>query len=597
MNKAKRFREMLNNPGMIFLAGAHNALSAKLVERAGFEAVWASGFEISAARGVPDASFLTMTENLEAVRQINEAISIPVIADCDTGFGNAINVMRTVEEYEQAGIAGISIEDNVFPKRCSFYKGVHRELVSIEEHAGKIRAAKAAQQDPDFVIIARTEALIAGMGMEEAIHRARAYAQAGADAILVHSKASTVDELRSFAQIWSSPSRTDAILGQGLDSTSADGRPGHEATTGPVLPHERDPKTCPLVIVPTTFPSVSPGELEEAGFKVVIFANHAVRASIKAMKETLHTLRQQSTIQSVSDRIVPLEEVYDLMGLDKLKSRERAFLPAGEKMKAIIVAAGFEKQLLPLIQEKPKCLLDIKGKTILERQVELLHEFGIQDIVVIRGYQKDKICMPELRYYENDLYDETGELFSLFCAEQELDGPLLFLYSDILFEKGVLEKLLKSRGDISLVVDRTWSDLVKAGSFRPPHPIDLVITQNPPPSGYRFFPLYHQEEEEDTVLKIGQHLDPQTAHGEFIGLARISEGGSKQLREVYNNAFSQYKGRRFHESETIRKAAFTDLIQEMIEQKQQVHCVNIYKGWMEVDTFEDYQRAWAQIKH
>ncbi|MGH7274154.1 MAG: isocitrate lyase/phosphoenolpyruvate mutase family protein [Nitrospiria bacterium] len=562
MSKAKRFREMLKQPGMIVLAGAHNALSAKLVERAGFEAVWASGFEISAAWGVPDASFLTMTENLQVVKQISDAASIPVIADCDTGYGNAINVMRTVEEYEQAGIAGISIEDNIFPKRCSFYMGVQRELVPVEEHAAKIRAAKAAQRGTDFVIIARTEALIAGLGMEEALTRARAYAQAGADAILVHSKASTFDELRSFSRLWSS------------------------SKVG-----------CPLVVVPTTFPTVTVPELQDAGFKVVIFANHAVRASIKAMGETLTTLRQKATIRAVSDRIVPLEAVYDLMGLEELKAREQQFLSAGERARAIIVAAGFEKQLLPLIQEKPKCLLDIKGKSILERQIEALHEYGIQDIVLVRGYQKDRINLPGIRYYDNNRYDDTGELFSLFCAEKEIEGPFIFLYSDILFETAVLEKLLKSHDDISLVVDRAWPEVFRAQSIRPAHPTDLVITRNPPQSGYRFLPLYNKDEKQDTILKIGQHIDPQQAHGEFIGLARFSRAGAKILRETYRESLAYFIRERFHESENIHKAAFTDIIQEIINRGQEVACVNIYKGWMEVDTFEDYQKAWAQVRH
>jgi phosphoenolpyruvate phosphomutase len=565
MDKAKKFREMLNRPGMIVLAGAHNALSAKLVERAGFEAVWASGFEISAAWGVPDASFLTMSENLEVARQICDAISIPVIADCDNGFGNAINVMRTVEEYEQAGIAGISIEDNIFPKRCSFFTGVQRELVPVEEHVGKIRAAKAAQRTSDFVIIARTEALIAGMGMEEALTRAKAYAQAGADAILVHSKSKSFDELKTFSERWF----TDQ--------------------------NERQ-KNCPLVIVPTTFPAVTVPELEAAGFKVVIFANHAVRSSIKAMRETLTTLRQKATIQSVSDRIVPLEEVYDLMGLEELKARERQFLAAGESIKAIIVAAGFEKQLLPLIQEKPKCLLDIKGKTLLERQVETLRECGIQDIVVVRGYQKDRIRLPNLRYYDNDQYEETGELFSLFCASQEMSQSFIFLYSDILFDTAILDKLLRSQDDISLVVDRAWPEVFKAQSPRPAHPTDLVITRNPPPSGFRFLPLYGQDEDPDALLKIGQQIDPHQAHGEFIGLARFSKAGAKILQACYEEAIARCGHQRFHEASNIRKAAFTDIIQELIDQGQQVACMNIYKGWMEVDTFEDYQKAWTQIR-
>jgi len=566
MNKAHAFRKLLNRPETVVLAGAHNALSAKLVEQAGFEAIWASGFEISAAWGVPDASTLTMTENLDVVKQISDAVSIPVIADCDTGYGNAINVMRTVEAYEQAGIAGISLEDNIFPKRCSFYTGVQRELVSIEEHAGKIRAAKAAQKNPDFMIIARTEALIAGLGMEEALLRAGAYAQAGADAILVHSKAKNFEELKAFAKLWFTDSR------------------------------ETSGNKPPLVIVPTTFPSVTIPELHEAGFKIVIFANHGIRASIKAMRETLNTLRQKGTIQAVSDRIVPLEEVYSLMGLDELKAREKQFLQSGDGVKAIIVAAGFEKQLLPLIQERPKCLLDIKGKTILERQVEILRQHGIQDIVVVRGYQKDQIQLPDLRYYDNDNYETTGELYSLFCAQKEIKGPFIFLYSDILFDGGILQKLLRSQDDVSLVVDRSWPEVYKTQNVRPAHPTDFVITRNPPSAGVRFLPVYDQDEEQDTILKIGQQMDPERVHGEFIGLARFSQKGAETLQAVYDESLKRFVRQRFHEAENIRKASFTDIIQELIQQGHKVACDHIYKGWMEVDTFEDYQKAWAQIK-
>mgnify|MGYP001346009017 CR=1 FL=1 len=180
-SRAARLRAALKKSGPLLVAGAHNPLSARLVEEAGFDAIWASGFEISASQAVPDANILTFSENLEIARGIANAVEIPVIADCDSGFGNAVNVIRTIREYEAAGVAGICIEDNIFPKRCSFYSGSRRELVSVEEHAGKIRAAKAAQRDPDTFIIARTEALIAGWGREEALRRARAYADAGAD--------------------------------------------------------------------------------------------------------------------------------------------------------------------------------------------------------------------------------------------------------------------------------------------------------------------------------------------------------------------------------------------------------------------------------
>src|SRR5215470_18576905 len=197
-----RLRQSLPEHPVLLAAGAHDALSAKLAEEAGFDAIWASGFGISAVQAVPDANILTLTETLDAVRRIVDAVGIPVVADCDNGYGNAINVMRTASEFERAGAGGICIEDNEFPKRCSFYAGVKRDLVPAEEHARKIEAATAARQDPGFHVIARTEALIAGLGMDEALHRARAYADAGADAVLVHSKEHDFGELRRFAERW-----------------------------------------------------------------------------------------------------------------------------------------------------------------------------------------------------------------------------------------------------------------------------------------------------------------------------------------------------------------------------------------------------------
>src|SRR4051812_13739845 len=176
VTKAWKLRELMARPGPIVIIGAHNGLSGKIGEEAAFDGLWASGFEISASYAVPDANILTMAENLTVAKMMSAASTLPIVADCDNGYGNAINVIRCVEEYEAAGIAAICIEDNIFPKRCSFYAGVKRELADVGEHAAKVRAAKATQKSRDFVVIARTEALIAGWGMEEALHRGRAYA-------------------------------------------------------------------------------------------------------------------------------------------------------------------------------------------------------------------------------------------------------------------------------------------------------------------------------------------------------------------------------------------------------------------------------------
>lgn len=557
MQKAHRLRELFRRPGAVAAVGAHDALSARLIERAGFDAVWASGFAISAAQfAMPDANILTMTESLEVIRRINCATELPVIADCDNGYGNAINVIRTVSEYESAGIAAICLEDNIFPKRCSFYAGVQRELVSIEEHCGKLRAAKRAQQSHDFMVIARTEALIAGWGMEEALQRATAYAAAGADAILIHSKAPTAAEVLEFARRW--------------------------------------PSEIPLVVVPTTYASTPLQTLEAAGFKLVIFANHPVRAVITAMRESLAQLRQHGTASLLDAQIASLEDVFDVVNVSQLSADEGEFLPVGaESVRAIILAAGFEPGLLPLIEDRPKALLDIKGKTILERQIEVLNACHIKDIVVVRGYQKAKFTLPNVRYYDNDQYEKSSDLASLFCAEGELQGRCIVLYGDILFERSILEKLLQSDKDISLVVDRAWYDHHwQGGESTPPALPDLVSLREPPEHGYRFLPTMA----DTTVAKIGQQLPAEEAHGEFIGMAMLSPKGAETLRETYRRVVAGYGGGPFHQAESLQRASLTDLVQELIDHAQEVHAVNIYKGWMEVDTFEDYRRAWAAIK-
>jgi phosphoenolpyruvate phosphomutase len=554
MHSATRLREALQKPRALKIVGAHDALSARLIEQAGFDGVWASGFAISASlKCIPDASFITSSEQLEVERNIAEAVNIPVIADCDTGYGNALNVMRTVTDRERAGVAAICIEDNVYPKRCSFYAGVRRELIPIDEHCGKIKAAKAAQTVPDFMIIARTEALIAGWGQEEALKRAEAYAEAGADAVLIHSKSKTFDELKKVYKLWS-------------------GR-------------------VPLVVVPTIFDQTTAEEMQEAGAKIIIYANQPVRAAIRAMKETLALIREDTRPGAANDRIVTLPEVYDIVGVPQMERDEKAFLPiGGEKITAIIPAAGFEKQLLPLIEDKPKCLLDIKGKTILERAVGALNDANIKEIAVVRGYKKEAIALPNIRYYDNDRYEETGELFSIFCAEGEMKGRTIVLYGDIMFDSPILEKLLKSPSDIAVVVDLAWQRGAPASHFNP----DLVtFAEAPENSSHSRFVM---GDEQYRVLKIGQHLPLDHAHGEFIGMAMFSEKGTQALKDCYRRSQERYKSSGFHEASSVGKASFTDLIQELIDQGHRVDAVPIFKGWMEVDSFEEYQKAWAKIR-
>lgn len=564
MEQAKRLRALLERQAPIVVAGAHTGLSARLVEQAGFDAIWASGFEISAARGVPDANVLTQTETLQSAREMADATTIPVIADCDNGFGNAINVIRTVRDYESAGVAAICIEDNVFPKRCSFYEGVKRELAAVEEHAGKVRAAKDAQRTKEFCVIARTEALIAGWGLDEALTRGRAYADAGADMILVHSKQKTMDELKAFAARW-----------------------------------DRD---TPLVAVPTIYKMTKVDELYAHKYKLVIFANHALRASIKAMRETLAVLRKEQYAGAVEDRIVKLQEVYDLVGVPDLEKNEAQYLARGEEpVSAVILAAGMDPDLGPLVADKPKAMLDVKGKTILERQVAMLRSCGINDISVVRGYKKDSIApIPGVHFYDNDAFAETGEVASLFAADKAMKNRVLVLYGDIIVEKSVITKMIAQNADVAVSVDASFGREAHAhaangngkngnGNGAAHHKPDLVKLVSAPPAQTPRGRFMADEGQTIPLTAIGRNL--HDAHGEFSGIFALSSKGTQTVRKAYEQA--KARSGKFHEAETLTQAALTDLVQELVRSGTPVQGVLHWKGWMEVDTFDDYRQAWA----
>jgi phosphonopyruvate hydrolase len=265
---------------------AHNALSAKLAPEAGFDAIWGSGFELSAAHAVPDASILSWETHLAAMRSMVEVQDAPVVADIDTGSGNAVSVAYLVPRYAAAGIAAVVMEDKTFPKDSSLRPGGRQELVRIEEFQGKIAAARVADGP---LVIARTEALIAGQGQAEALRRSEAYAEAGADAVLIHSKQKTPDEILAFCRAW--------------------------------------PGRVPLVLVPTSYPQLSFAEVAALGkVGLIICGNHAIRAAVGAMRETFARILAEGGIAGVEGRIASVAEIFALQGDDGMREIEARFL-------------------------------------------------------------------------------------------------------------------------------------------------------------------------------------------------------------------------------------------------------------------------------
>ena len=285
MSKNEILRKKLEGNSIIKVGGAFDAMSAKLVEINGFDAVWAGSFAISATYAVPDASILTMTEFFDAASKMADTCKIPVIADCDTGYGGPSNVSRMVKKYENAGIAAICIEDKTFPKQNSLLEKGQNNLISEKEFVAKIIAAKDAKQDKNFMIIARVEALISGAGMDEALKRATAYEKAGADAILIHSKKKTPEEIFKFADLWEGNS--------------------------------------PIVVVPTTYDSVKIDELIDHKIKLVIYANQTLRAAHASMNRMLKQIINSNSLSETEEEISSMEEIFNLQEMFDIKTKEK----------------------------------------------------------------------------------------------------------------------------------------------------------------------------------------------------------------------------------------------------------------------------------
>lgn len=289
ITKTKQFKQMLTSNQLEFILEAHNGLSAKIVEEAGFKGIWGSGLAISAALGVRDNNEASWTQVLDVTEFMSEVTNIPIMLDSDTGYGNFNNVRRLVKKLEQRKIAAMCIEDKLFPKTNSFINGEAQELAKIDEFSGKIKAAKDTQEDPDFCVVARIEAFIAGWGLSEVLKRAEAYHKAGADALLIHSKKNTAEDIFEFMEEWKN--------------------------------------TCPVVIVPTMYHETPTEEFQKCGVSLVIWANHIIRSSIKAMQLTAAKIYKDRSLNSVEKEIVSVKEIFRLQNADELKKAEDKYLP------------------------------------------------------------------------------------------------------------------------------------------------------------------------------------------------------------------------------------------------------------------------------
>jgi len=288
--------------------------------------------------------------------------------------------------------------------------------------------------------------------------------------------------------------------------------------------------------------------------------------NIEVDPEVWTKLKKEAIAKSRNVRSLAGEILADYLNKnDKAKKRRG--------VKAIIIAAGMSARLMELTDDKPKCMLDIGGKTILQRQIETFRQCGIDRIIVIRGYKKEIINYTGVKYVYNQNYRRNNILESLMYAESSMDGEFIAAYSDILFDKSIVEKLLESKADISIVVDIGWKSHYKNRFQHPIEEAEKVTVSN------------------NNVMRIGKAINSNEAYGEFIGLAKFSDTGAEILKTNYKRVATQFGNRQFHAAPSVEKAYLTDMLQELIDKGYALSKIDIKGQWMEIDTAEDINKA------
>jgi phosphoenolpyruvate phosphomutase len=541
LTRTEKLRSILDSPELEFLMEAHNGLSARIVRESGFKGIWASGLSISAQFGVRDNNEASWTQVVDMLEFMADASDLPILLDGDTGYGNFNNLRRLVRKLEQRGIAGVCIEDKQFPKTNSFLNGERQPLADINEFAGKIAAGKDTQTDPNFSIVARVEALIAGRGMEEALRRAEAYRRAGADAILIHSKLSKADEILEFSREWA--------------------------------------RRCPLVIVPTRYYSTPTEVFRQAGISTVIWANHLVRSAATAMQSVAKEIHDSETLVNVEDRIVPVEEIFRLQDAEEYAAAERQYAAGAPGGSAIVLAATRGRGLEPITADRPKVMLPIAGKPLLRWLVDGFKKHNITDITVVGGYHAEAIDTADIKLKLNERYAETDELASLGCATECLESDTIISYGDILFRGYVLRDLVDSKADFTVVVDslgsapgdRTIRDAAYCsrgddrGLFGTRVLLERVTSKADPSAGARD--------------PAGPPAPPQ---GQWIGLLKVAVRGLSR----FNSVLARLRAR-----PDFDRLDMPALLNELIADGAAIEVLYVHGHWRGVNDFDDLRRA------
>ena len=533
LSKSANLRTIIESNGLEFIMEAHNGVSAQIVEKAGFKGIWGSGLSMSAQYGVRDSNEASWTQIVDMLEFMSDATDIPILLDGDTGYGNFNNMRRLVKKLEQREIAGVCIEDKQFPKTNSFINGELQALAEVDEFCGKIKAGKDSQQDDDFCIIARVEALIAGWGIKEALRRSEAYHEAGADSILIHSKLSHAEEIVEFANEWANRS--------------------------------------PLVIVPTTYYSTATDVFRKANISLVIWANHMIRAAVASMEKTCAAIYANESVIDVEDNIAPVKKLFLLQGAAELsEAQERYLHPKSSETKAIVLAASRGFALGELTEDKPKVMLSIGGKTVLRRLLDEFKNQNINRVTLVAGYKPETIDVSGVEIRVNKDYETTGELASLAEVVSEFHEDMIITYGDLLFRSYILRELLENNGEIVAVIDSTVENENYSGS--PDY-------------------AYCTQEEDRAIFKQDVYLNhiseskgssSKKPTGRWIGLLGVHGQGKQWVEEAIDELKTH---------KNYQQMSLADLLNQLIKMHHPVKVHYINGHWVDINALTDIDRA------
>jgi len=531
--KSTQLKELLLSGSTEFILEAHNGLSARIVEETGFKGIWGSGLALSAQHAVRDNNELSWTQVVETLEFMSDATSIPILLDGDTGYGDFNNMRRLVKKLEQRDIAGVCIEDKLFPKTNSFIQGEQQELEDIDTFCGKIQAGKDAQQDDDFCIVARVEAFIAGWGLDEALKRGEAYRQAGADAILIHSKLSRPEEVLQFAAEWAN--------------------------------------RCPLVIVPTKYYSTPTEVFRQHDISLVIWANHLIRATIAALQTTAREIYESESLVDIEGAIATVSEIFRLQGADELLQAEKRYArSARPDASAIVLAASRGQGMDELTRDRPKVMIPVAGKPVLRRHVDRFKAQGINAITVVAGYRSESMSAQGAEVVVNDRWESSSELASLDCALHALTDDTVIIYGDLLFRTYILNNLMDWDADLLVVVDS--SPLAQARG----NTNDLAWCSAPDDRA-----MYQQKVTLERVRKERQS-DGREPDGRWIGMLRVKGAGRDRLLDAL---------KQLRREEGFDQMGMPDLLNRLVEIGHAPQVQYISGHWMDINNLEDLQRA------